>query len=162
MDAFWLAVNEYIDGLGRAFLIGVVVCVGFIIAITVSRILQWMWSWINRNDDYIPNRVVLIAAWCFGYKRVGATQIKGFTVTSDDPKRFYDATGANMSVDDVGMVLALFSIGGTFLFYSMYMLWELSLVIVLIVAIAHLARFSCDQAKLFTKHCKDVDAHKKN
>jgi hypothetical protein len=136
----------------QAIVLGVTLAVCFILTGFIGIIWSNVWSWIDDNETEVTNPINRIALLlCAGRK----TDIYDywryrafFNVTrTDDILIIYFWAISVLLSAPIAILLAV-------------KLYEISLFIVAVVLIAHLARFARRHKKVFDKHVKDPDAHK--
>lgn len=122
----------------QLFALGVVLVVFWILLLVASEIIQHSWAWIDDEEASRYNFIVKILTRMLGYK------------------------GDEWSCPDGGVVVCITSC--VLLFTPMAIAFSIAiypvvLSIVVMVILAHVARFAKRHKKLFDKHIGDKSAH---
>lgn len=104
-----------------------------LVGLVLSGVLGGMWRWIDRDDSTKPSWIT-----------------KQLTKFWECPE---DDAGTAVSVT-IAIIMAVPQVVA-----GMFLMWELTLIVSLFIAIMYLSRYAVDHNKVFKKHVADDSRH---
>lgn len=138
--------GTYLDNLGHGIFFGAVLLLMYMAVWASAALWNFVWSWIDEVPRKKYNCFSGFIAKITGYSYLG-----GLYKWESDKKGYTDFL-------HLIPMLILFSV--PMVIITVFSFYEITLAIILAIALAHLTRYVLRMKKAFDKHVLDKDAHK--